>query len=1040
MKWIVFLMFIVLFLGLVNGYLVCNDEDFGLFVNVELVDNVPVITERLVDLEGNQFRNCLFYDDKDIVFLLGSQKFDEDYLEVKVNEDGTSDFVFYEEGIGVQKFYGYELNNVPKGTVVSFEEDRVVVGLPYGEFLYLEDLKIENTGELPVEFKFKRDIIDFGTNSFDYLNLQIEEDIYITYDYEEYFPFAVNNYLVEFTKGSASILKNGNFLEMFVEGNFYLGNVDKYFNSFGFSLNNSTIELKNKNNLFYDDYVKIISEVEGNEIKIGFDDGIFSGEDGNKHDGIDVNLRINKADELVFEGKNNYYEAVFEVKEDSAEKFPIYFYLYESGLQLGTYGKGTKIEFDVSDENLEVKHCEFFSNDDDFYYLGYSPVCQNNFPEFKIFDTTFLRDVDQLEADWKGEMVEWDCDAPDCMRSNQEMDELVNKKYFWVVDKGSFEINLCDGLKLESISGFANLYVKDPMEIPSMYNLDFNAAYGNMFRIGDVAFFSLQRGGDVDIDIEDCKKVVVTMKGGHVYYGGKRYVLKLGGEYKLFLEDGILVRIDCSESDFDVNFPFVYDFEKMRVDEFCCKELDGKLSTYFRDDNTIFYEKNEDLCGLFGSDENILSTAEVESDPTKVTDDVKTDDDEVTRTVEKGDELDVKEELDACSSREGWSCQCPNLAYNKMGWSWDACEDSEFCTTERVCNAPELEKFYCCKEDDEGNHMESPLFSTLALFDKSEANLLNDIKEEIVEKVEEEPLEVILPEEIEVTTGACYVFYGDTQQYNKWSHASIVQSILSDSECGEGFYLFHVGDFSDYRGNNFDKFWSEFREAEGSLFTSMKYKGFFPVLGNHDFTSSQSSKEGVENVKTGMGEYSGKLPSGFASGSGYYVANVNEDVIFVGLDNARGTDDNPCDTQNSRLAATLAANSDKKVIVSYHVPAFNSLSRYDRDTPRNGECARDTWHSTIKNNDNVVVVSGHSHGLAHNYKDDVNYLQVGAVAGIEPCRRPTPSFTKHCYDDPYGGYVVCDGELDECQFKNRLGSPVYTFTLFEKDDRVAEVL
>ncbi len=278
----------------------------------------------------------------------------------------------------------------------------------------------------------------------------------------------------------------------------------------------------------------------------------------------------------------------------------------------------------------------------------------------------------------------------------------------------------------------------------------------------------------------------------------------------------------------------------------------------------------------------------------------------------------------------------------------------------------------------------------------------------------------------------CIIFHGDTQDYE--IHKEIAAQIESE-EC-EYYYLFHVGDLVDLGGDSGQ--WENFVDAEEDLIS----KGiFYPVVGNHEVNSkAYDSEYGVTEIVNGVGgvaPYLGDMLGEY----GYYVEDVTEDLVFIGLNNGIKYEmyydgrsfTNFCTQQKDFLRQALEDSAGKDILVAYHAPAFPLLTRYSSDS-----CASNYWHPLIaefvSKGNKAIVISGHNHGLSYAKKDGIFYLESGSGGG------PFPKF--ECFltaeganVDEWGacerihGYYRCDVGLTECIAKDETGKEWFTVDL-----------
>jgi glycerophosphoryl diester phosphodiesterase len=279
----------------------------------------------------------------------------------------------------------------------------------------------------------------------------------------------------------------------------------------------------------------------------------------------------------------------------------------------------------------------------------------------------------------------------------------------------------------------------------------------------------------------------------------------------------------------------------------------------------------------------------------------------------------------------------------------------------------------------------------------------------------------------------CIIFHGDTQHYE--THKNIVASIEAE-EC-EYYYLFHVGDLTDYGGDS--GHWRNFLEAEGDLISNGM---FYPVVGNHEFYGDGTSEYGVTEIVNGISEvapYIGEMLGEY----GTYVEEVTDDLVFIGLNNGVKYDmgygfTNFCRQQEAVLRQALVDNVGKDVIVAYHAPAFPLLPRYSSDF-----CASTYWHPIIaefaSQGNKVVVISGHTHGLSYAEKEGVVYLESGSGGGPLDTKKVCRATAEEAGVDYWGGcertngYYICDVGLNECIAKDILATDPDEKNLFTVD-------
>ena len=281
------------------------------------------------------------------------------------------------------------------------------------------------------------------------------------------------------------------------------------------------------------------------------------------------------------------------------------------------------------------------------------------------------------------------------------------------------------------------------------------------------------------------------------------------------------------------------------------------------------------------------------------------------------------------------------------------------------------------------------------------------------------------------TSGSCIIFYGDTQTTSSY-HSNVVDAI-EDEGCSY-YYLFHAGDIVSAGSSS--SLWTSFLNIEKDLIDKGK---FYPVVGNHElYTESSTSHYGVTEILNGIGSSFTYLDSMFSQNDykGWYTEQITDNIAFIGLNNGlifkypSTFYDDECKEQNTFLTNALDANKGKKIIIAYHAPAFPRLTRYSSDS-----CAKNEWHEIIKNYasySDIVVISGHTHGLAHGEKDGITYLEVGASnSGLAPDCRSTSSAgvdsSQGCKNT--NGYYRCDSSLTTCSAKDTSRNTLYTVTI-----------
>ena len=138
-----------------------------------------------------------------------------------------------------------------------------------------------------------------------------------------------------------------------------------------------------------------------------------------------------------------------------------------------------------------------------------------------------------------------------------------------------------------------------------------------------------------------------------------------------------------------------------------------------------------------------------------------------------------------------------------------------------------------------------------------------------------------------------------------------------------------------------------------------------------------------------------------------------------------------CKEQADFLATELSgASGYSKIILSYHIPAYPIVTRYTSQNP----CA-DSWHDILTTYssrfDEIIVISGHTHGLAHAIWDGIDYLEVGASHDMSSEKHvdevgETGCSTSRSYEfcEVTPGYWICDSNLDNCLAKDQNGNEI----------------
>ena len=277
--------------------------------------------------------------------------------------------------------------------------------------------------------------------------------------------------------------------------------------------------------------------------------------------------------------------------------------------------------------------------------------------------------------------------------------------------------------------------------------------------------------------------------------------------------------------------------------------------------------------------------------------------------------------------------------------------------------------------------------------------------------------------------GDCIVLYGDSQSGDE-EHANIATSIANE-ECSS-YTLLHVGDFVS-TGTNSDM-WDDFIEESDDLFDQDVV--MLPVVGNHEAIVGDSTSYGVYEVITELkGTFSYVEALLGKNDYGYYAEEISDNIFFIGLNNAMvytlSSSSDICKEQADFLATELSgASGYSKIILSYHIPAYPIVTRYTSQNP----CA-DSWHDILTTYssrfDEIIVISGHTHGLAHAIWDGIDYLEVGASHDMSSEKHvdevgETGCSTSRSYEfcEVTPGYWICDSNLDNCLAKDQNGNEI----------------
>ena len=232
----------------------------------------------------------------------------------------------------------------------------------------------------------------------------------------------------------------------------------------------------------------------------------------------------------------------------------------------------------------------------------------------------------------------------------------------------------------------------------------------------------------------------------------------------------------------------------------------------------------------------------------------------------------------------------------------------------------------------------------------------------------------------------CLVLYGDTRGGfpgdPQLAHQSVAAAIL---ERCPGGTLLHSGDLVSY-GAGPDE-WADFVAIEQPLVDAGA--AFYPVRGNHDGAWSAMTAQ-LTTLMADIPEQS------------TYKAALGPLLTFVALD----SEVDPV-AQAPGLASRLSADKPEghRWIVSWHRPLFPSVGGH----PGYSAGATAWWSILSEHADDMLVLTGHTHGLSREVVDGVTMVTSGgAGAPLYGCGQ-THQNTRYCAGSY--GYTVCDHSL-----------------------------
>jgi hypothetical protein len=553
-------LFVILLMSLVSaeGTLTCLDGE-----NTKIIQLTGDVVPKATSNTGEDFTGCMLNvksSGEDFTIIGDFTDLVTGGLDVKIDSSGVLelDIVSYNDGSYVYmledntganaaqivKLGGYDVT-LPQNTEITFDEttQAINVDLPADSSMILGDFRLSATGT-PVpgyDFSFKEANTDWSESV---LGIDLEDgEVVIQVDSspltrkvpeDDYVILIVNNHYFKYKGKSNTIQKDVNYLDYTIadvdgeacsgenspgtdeKGRLYFSDANAEqiaeYHVFA-SMCDTEIRFKNKDKAFYGEF-ELESNADNNEVQFFFPsygetEGTYSSHLFTISNGDVITIDRDDTTQESGEGEAQYhFEGTLVVNKDSSLRVPLEVCDNNLNLVSGTtLGKGTDIEFKLTknegeDWECNIEQCLFKSNSkEENVNDGYILICDSEFPQFEIFETTSLRDIDHLESDMNTDGYrEWDCDAPDCMESSFyfEPSTLQGPHNFGDTAGGTYQIWLDEETVVESIGGGGAPYLllKEDDENYLVHANVFTVGYARFMPNGNDAYITTGSRGD----------------------------------------------------------------------------------------------------------------------------------------------------------------------------------------------------------------------------------------------------------------------------------------------------------------------------------------------------------------------------------------------------------------------------------------------------------------------------------------------------------------------------------------------------------------